>query len=45
MQDEILKLYEKIQDKLSQEEFLAEMEQVGKNNFEGVPFVNDRFST
>ena len=41
MQDEILKLYEKIQDKLSKEEFLAEMEQVGKNNFDGVPFVNE----
>ena len=41
MQEEILKLYEKIQDKLSQEEFLAEMEQVSENNFNGVPFVNE----
>jgi replication factor A1 len=41
MQEEILKLYEKIQDKLSQEEFLAEMDQVSKNNLGDVPFVDD----
>ena len=41
MQEEILKLYEKIQDKLSQEEFLAEMDQISKNNFDGVPFMDD----
>ena len=41
MQEEILKLYEKIQDKLSQEEFLAEMDQISKNNFSDVPFMNE----
>lgn len=41
MQEEILKLYEKIQDKLSQEEFLAEMDQISKSNFNDVPFVNE----
>ena len=41
MQEEILKLYEKIQDQLSQEEFLAEMDQISKTNFEGVTFVNE----
>ncbi|WP_405305316.1 OB-fold nucleic acid binding domain-containing protein [Methanobrevibacter sp.] len=40
MQEEILKLYEKIQDQLSQEEFLAEMDQVSKN-YEGVDFMDD----
>ena len=41
MQEEILKLYEKIQDQLSQEEFLAEMDQISKTNFKGVPFVDE----
>ena len=41
MQEEILKLYEKIQDKLSQEEFLAEMDQISKTNFKDVPFVDE----
>ena len=41
MQEEILKLYEKIQDKLSQEEFLAEMNKISENNFGGVDFVDD----
>ena len=41
MQEEILKLYEKIQDKLSQEEFLAEMDQISKSNFSDVPFMNE----
>ena len=41
MQEEILKLYEKIQDKLSQEEFLAEMDQISKTNFDGVTFVDE----
>ncbi len=41
MQDEILKLYEKIQDKLSQEEFLAEMDQISKSNFSDVPFMDE----
>ncbi|MGX8693734.1 MAG: OB-fold nucleic acid binding domain-containing protein [Methanobrevibacter sp.] len=41
MQEEILKLYEKIQDQLSQEEFLAEMDQIRKNNFNDIPFMDD----
>ena len=41
MQEEILKLYEKVQDKLSQEEFLAEMNQISKTNFKDVPFVDE----
>ncbi|WP_410319428.1 OB-fold nucleic acid binding domain-containing protein [Methanobrevibacter sp.] len=41
MQEEILKLYEKVQDQLSQEEFLAEMDQISKTNFEGVTFVDE----
>ena len=41
MQEEILKLYEKIQDKLSQEEFLAEMDQISKSNFSDVPFMDE----
>ena len=41
MQEEILKLYEKIQDKLSQEEFLAEMDQISKNNFNDLPFMDE----
>lgn len=41
MQEEILKLYEKVQDQLSQEEFLAEMNQIRENNFSDVPFMND----
>ena len=41
MQEEILKLYEKVQDKLSQEEFLAEMDQISKTNFKDVPFVDE----
>ena len=40
MQEEILKLYEKIQDQLSQEEFLAEMDQIRKNNG-----LRNRFTT
>ena len=39
MQDEILELYEKINDQLSQEEFLAEMEEV-RESF-GLDFVNE----
>ncbi|WP_407413263.1 OB-fold nucleic acid binding domain-containing protein [Methanobrevibacter sp.] len=39
MQEEILQLYEKIQDQISQEEFLAEMEEV-RESF-GLDFVND----
>ena len=39
MQDEILELYEKINDQLSQEEFLAEMAEV-RESF-GLDFVND----
>ncbi|WP_292822552.1 OB-fold nucleic acid binding domain-containing protein [Methanobrevibacter sp.] len=41
MQEEILKLFEKIQDQLSQEEFLAEMDQIRKNNFNDIPFMDD----
>ena len=40
MQEEILKLYEKIQDQLSQEEFLAEMQQE-RENYKEVDFMDD----
>ena len=40
MQEEILKLYEKIQNQLSQEEFLAEMQQE-RENYKGVDFMDD----
>ena len=40
MQEEILKLYEKIQNQLSQEEFLAEMQQE-RENYKDVEFMDD----
>lgn len=40
MQEDILKLYEKIKDQLSQEEFLAEMNQQ-RENFKDVGFMED----
>ena len=40
MQEEILKLYEKIQNQLSQEEFLAEMQQE-RENYKDVGFMDD----
>ena len=39
MQEEILQLYEKIEDQISQEAFLAEMEEV-RESF-GIDFIND----
>ena len=39
MQEEILQLYEKIEDQISQEEFLAEMEEV-RESF-GIDFIDD----
>ena len=40
MQKEIIKLYENIKDELSQEEFLAEIDDM-RNKQEGVDFIND----
>lgn len=40
MEEKILKLYEKIKDQLSQEEFLAEMDSVSKS-YEEVPFMDE----
>ena len=40
MDEKILKEYEKIKDQLSQEEFLAEMENL-RENYEDVDFMND----
>ena len=40
MQEEILKLYEKVQNQLSQEEFLAEMQQE-RENYKDVEFMDD----
>ena len=40
MQEEILKLYEKVQNQLSQEEFLAEMQQE-RENYKDVGFMDD----
>ena len=40
MQEEILELYEKIKDQLSEEEFEAEMDAVRQSNDE-IPFFDD----
>ena len=40
MQEEILELYEKVKDQLSEEEFLAEIEKVKSDN-DGVDFIDD----
>ena len=41
MEKEILEEYEKIKDKLSKEEFLAEMEEIRKTSYENLPFIDE----